>query len=139
MVETKAELISKAWNMRMLNQAWDAGLLVAIDGRVYFLTESGPLFEADKQDVIAKWPWYYFGGGVHLTVGGKGYRIYFTAPQGADFDTFGFLKTLPLDALPQQLVPFLAGLDVLAVGLRAGRVIAEGVKSTKAWREYLGG
>src|SRR5260370_23518739 len=44
------------------------------------------LFEADKQDVKAKWPWWYFGGGVHLTVGGKGYRIYFTPPQGADFD-----------------------------------------------------
>ncbi len=133
MTETKPELISKAWNMRMLNQAWDAGVLLATEGRVCFMTRSGPLFEADKQDVKATWPWYYFGGGVHLTVGGKGYRIYFTPPQGADFDLSDFMQ-----ALPQQVTPYIAGLNVLVVGIKAGREIVEGVRSTKAWREYLG-
>lgn len=124
MTETKPELISKAWRMRMLNQAYDAGVLMATEGRVCFITRSGPLFEADKQDVKAKWPWWYFGGGVHLTVGGKGYRIYFTPPQGADFDWGVFADILPP----------LAALVVL----QAGREIVEGVRSGKAWREYLG-
>ncbi len=33
MAETKPELITPAWRMKMLNQACDAGLLVAHEGR----------------------------------------------------------------------------------------------------------
>jgi hypothetical protein len=124
MMETKPELISKAWRMRMLNQAYDAGVLMATEGKVSFMTRSGPLFEADKQDVKAKWPWWYFGAGVHLIVGDKRYRIYFTPPQGAEFELGAFADVLPP----------LAVFEVL----NAGRAIREGRASRKAWRTYLG-
>jgi hypothetical protein len=121
--DVKPELISKAWRMRMLNQAYDAGVLMAGEGKVSFVMRSGPLFEADKQDVKAKWPWWYFGSGVHLTVGGKGHRIYFTAPPGAEFNWGAFAEVLP----PLAALEF----------LHAGRAIREGRASGKAWREYL--
>lgn len=121
----KPELMSKAWRMKMLNQAWDTGVLVAAEGKVSFVMRSGPLFEADKRNVKAQFPWWYFGSGVHVTVGGKGYRIYFTPPRGADFEWGAFAEILPP----------LAAVEVL----HATRVIREGRANGKAWREYLSG
>jgi hypothetical protein len=121
----KPELMSKAWRMRMLNQAYDAGVLVAVEGKVSFVMRSGTLFEADRRDVKAQFPWWYFGSGLHLTVGGKGYRIYFTPPPHAEFEWGAFAEVLPP----------LAAFELL----HAGHAVREGRASGKAWREYLSG
>src|SRR5262245_40729570 len=103
MIETKPGLISKAWGksgIQKLNLPWDAGLLMAAEGRVCFMTPSGPLFEADKQDVKVEWPWWLFGGGVYLTVDGKVYCFYFTQPRGArnvDWSVIVSMDTIPLE------------------------------------------
>ena len=134
MTETERELLSKAWcksGIRKLNLPWDAGLLTATEGRVCFMTQSGPLFEADKQDVKAEWPWWLFGGGVYLTVDGQVYCFYFTKPRGArNVDWSAIVST---DAIP---LVFRALVIPLAVS-QTGREIMEGAKSAKAWRKHL--
>jgi len=134
MTETKPELLSKAWcksGIRQLNLPWDAGLLMATEGRVCFMTQSGPLFDADKQDVKAEWPWWLFGGGVYLTVDGQVYCFYFTKPRGArniDWSAILSMDTMPLE-FRALVLPLAAS--------QTGREIMEGASSAKAWRKYL--
>src|SRR5262245_6177372 len=103
MRETKAELLSKAWckrGLRKLNLPWEAGLLMATEGRVCSIKKSEPLFQADKQDVKAELPWWLFGGGVYLSVDGQVYCFYFTKPRGAsnvDWSNVVSMDTIPLE------------------------------------------
>ncbi len=32
-------------------------------------------FDANKHEIVAKWPWYWFGQGMRLKVAGKTYRF----------------------------------------------------------------
>lgn len=121
--EVTPDLISKAWRMKTLNQSWDAGVLVANQGRIMFVTRAGPLFDAPIDQVSARWPWWYFGAGVQLTVSGTKHRLYFTAPRGAEFEWRAFA----------ELVPSLAGL----VTLQSVQQVREGRASGKAWKALL--
>jgi len=61
----------------------DPGLLLAAGDRVSFVTRKGPVFEADRAEMQVKWPRSEFGGGVHLVVGGKTYRLSLARPPHA--------------------------------------------------------
>jgi hypothetical protein len=54
--------------------------LIAREGSVSFATGEGTVFEADRHEIRASWPWWEFGAGVHLTVSGKTYRLSFARP-----------------------------------------------------------
>lgn len=135
---TEWELITPAWRMKRLTQVCDPGLLIGKKGRVYFITLSGDVFfQADKQDVKAKWPWWKWGGRVRLTVGGKVYRIHFrppsyakTGPDWSDLEA----DVVGLDIIPPEirvLVP-----PLMAYGVYHD--IKKARRNAKAWREYLG-
>ena len=51
--------------------------------RVSFVTRDGPVFEADRAEIKARWPGWEFGGGVHLRVDGKIYRLSLARPPPA--------------------------------------------------------
>lgn len=132
------ELSTPAWHMKRLTQACDPGVLIGKKGRVYFITLSGDvLFQADKQDVKAKWPWRELGGRVRLTVGGKVYRIHFgppsyakTGPDWSDLEA----DVAGLDIIPLEIRALV--LPLMAYG--AYHDIKKARRNAKAWREYLG-
>ncbi len=65
-----------------------AGWLDLTAGRLRFSTPAEVVFDvplAEVTDII--WPWYYFGGGVKLSAGGKQYRFSFVLPNGAEYPT----------------------------------------------------
>jgi hypothetical protein len=65
-----------------------AGWLDLTAGRLRFTTVADVVFDvplAEVTDVI--WPWYYFGGGVKLSVDGTQYRFSFVLPNGAEYPT----------------------------------------------------
>lgn len=147
------ELFTPAWREERLAgiiPGYDAGFMIAAQGKVYFLWQNYKLrhnwdilFEADKKDVKAEWPRSYFGVGVRLTIDGKVYKILFEQRKGAPSpkmdwgdatDTVaGFVG---LDFMPQELkllvLPFMA-----KTFYDAFRQNKEAKRNTKAWREYL--
>lgn len=59
------------------------GVLVLSGGRLVLAVEDGRGFEAALHEVEkVVFPWYYFGGGVKVTVRGEEYRISFAEPNG---------------------------------------------------------
>ncbi|MEM6327111.1 MAG: hypothetical protein AAF791_08335 [Bacteroidota bacterium] len=75
-------LCSPAWRLRGIG--YDPGALTLADDRLSFRTEEGMVFDvplAEVSKVVA--PWYYFGGGLKLSVGDERYRFSFVAPNGA--------------------------------------------------------
>jgi hypothetical protein len=58
------------------------GILSLADGRFTFEAEDGQIvFDAPVSDVRdVKVPWYYFGGGMKLSVGAERYRLTFVRP-----------------------------------------------------------
>jgi hypothetical protein len=76
-------LATPAWLM----SGWGstvAGVLVAGDGRLAFLTEEGARFDVPVTEVTeVTWPWHWFGGGVRLHAAGAPYKITFVLPAGA--------------------------------------------------------
>ena len=61
------------------------GFLSLADGQLTFVTSDGGIvFEAPVSSVgDVKVPWYYFGGGMKLTVGTERYRLSFVLPTAA--------------------------------------------------------
>ena len=65
-----------------------AGWLDLTAGRLRFSTVSDVVFDVPLAEVTGIiWPWYYFGGGVKLSVGGTQYRFSFVLPNGAEYPT----------------------------------------------------
>ena len=64
----------------------EPGLLTAREGRVSFATRQETVFEADRSEIRVNWPWWEFGGGVHLTVSGKTYRLSLIEPSEGPSD-----------------------------------------------------
>jgi hypothetical protein len=61
-----------------------AGWLDLRAGRLRYWTPDGIVFDAPLAEVTGlTFPWYYFGGGLKLTVGGEEYRLTFVEPNGA--------------------------------------------------------
>ena len=127
------KLSAKAWlrhGPKGLFGSTDPGMLLAMGDRVSFVARDGPVFEADRAEIQAKWPVWEFGGGVHLSVDSKIYRLSLARPPHA---------TEMDDALHKALSEFvLENLsDWYAVG--AGfRDVHEGRASGKAWKAYFG-
>jgi len=113
--------------MKRLNFGSQAGILIGQDSHVKFVTESGVVFEAEKADIVARWPWYEFRGGVRLAVADKRYHLAFVKP---NYETD--LTDVALDQIA-EIVPA-AGLIQLA-GI--GRDIISGRAAGKAWYGYL--
>jgi hypothetical protein len=121
------ELSSKAWlrhGPKGLFGPTDAGILFAAGDQLGFLTRGGRVFQVDRAEVRVNWPWWEFGGGVHLTVGGKIYRLSLARPpRAADIDD-SVLKSLSVSELQE-----------LGTNIRS---IFEGRASGKAWKAYFG-
>ena len=101
------------------------GVLELANGRLAFITEEGRLFDAPLGEVTAiTFPWYYFSGGMKLTVAGKRYRLSFVKPNGAE-------------DVPGQVMARVGS----PMGLRlAGQKLADigtGRKAGKAWKTAL--
>jgi hypothetical protein len=83
-----AALVSKAWlrhGPKGMFGSVDPGLLIGRDGRVAFTTtKKETVFDADVHEVRANWPWWEFGGGVHITVAGQIYRLSLVRPPNAE-------------------------------------------------------
>jgi hypothetical protein len=76
-------LVSIAWLRRGPKGMFggsDQGQLIGREGRVSFTTGRATVFEADRHEIRANWPWWEFGAGMHLTVSGKTYRLSFIQP-----------------------------------------------------------
>ena len=82
------------------------------------------MFDVRLDDVTdVTWPWYYFGGGVKLSVAGEQYRLSFVLPNGAEYPT----ARLAAAGDPAAL----------AIVAQKGNEIAVGRKAGKEWRRRL--
>lgn len=117
-------LCTKVWQLQGLFGT-RPGMLALGEGRLAFVTEEGCLFEAPLAEVSGvKFPWYYFGGGMKLTVGGARYRLSFVRPNGAQ-------------DIPDQLLVHLGIPAGLGIVRRKFADIGDGRKAGKAWRSVL--
>lgn len=107
---------SPVWLLKGLTGNISAQLLYE-QGSLVLLTEGAPRFEAPLANVRAIFPWYYFGGGVKLTVYGVRYRISFVRPTGAASVERSMLAYIPV--------------------VREMRDIRAGVRLGKVWKEIL--
>lgn len=73
----------------MRSRAWlliglfgnESGVLDLSEGRLAFSGERGTRFDVPLSEVRAvAFPWFYFGGGLQLTAGGRSYRFAFVRP-----------------------------------------------------------
>jgi hypothetical protein len=103
----------------------EAGWLDLTAGRLRYTTETREVFDVRLQEVTGVvWPWYYFGGGVKLTVDGEQYRFSFVLPNGAEY--------------PEARAQAEAGDPAaLAIVARKGKDIARGRTAGKEWQRLL--
>ncbi len=102
------------------------GLLELAGGRLAFTTEEGRVFEvpvAEATDVV--FPWFYFGGGMKLTVAGTRHRISFVRPNGAETVSARLLESV--GGGPLALLTVHQKIADIGEGRRAG----------KAWKAAL--
>jgi hypothetical protein len=103
----------------------EAGWLDLTAGRLRYTTETREVFDVplrDVRDVV--WPWYYFGGGVKLTVDREQYRFSFVLPNGAEYPTARMTASRGDQA-------------ALTLVVRKGDDIAKGRGAGKEWRRRL--
>jgi hypothetical protein len=80
--EASDELVTTAWLLIGLFGT-EAGVLELADGRLAFTGTNGTRFDVPVGGVeYVEFHWYYFGGGVQLTVDGRRYRFSFVVPTG---------------------------------------------------------
>jgi hypothetical protein len=122
----KPGLRTPAWQLIGLTRS-EPGVLELINGSLAFTTEEGRLFHASLADVTnVHFPWYYFGGGVKLTVGSRRYRLSFVRPND-ETDIPGRLMARSQDG----------GAAALLTAGRKVRDIGEGRRAGRAWRAAL--
>jgi hypothetical protein len=102
------------------------GILEFADGVIAFTGEEGRVFEAPLAETSGlAFPWFYFGGGMKITVKGTAHRISFVRPNGAEVVSARLLE--------------MAGAGPLAL-LTVQRKIADigdGRRAGKAWKAAL--
>jgi hypothetical protein len=82
---------SCAWRLIGLFRS-EAGWLDLREDRLRYFTPAGVVFAVPLAEVSRLvFPWYYFGGGLKLTVGGEEYRFSFVVPNGAQYPELGAL------------------------------------------------
>ncbi len=128
MAPTKADsLCTPAWLLKGITGSVP-GVLELHAGRLAFTSEEGRVFECPLEVLRdAKFPWYYFGGGVKLTVNNERYRLSFVRPNDA--------SDVPGRLLARAGGPASA-LGLLTVG-RKIMDIGEGRTAGKAWKAVL--
>lgn len=100
--------------------------LTLLKGQLTCRTEAGTAFDvpvAEIQDLA--FPWYYFGGGMQLTVAGVRHRVSFVRPNDAAEDMPFRLAAREGDV---------AGLALVGMKLQD---IGEGRAAGRAWRSAL--
>jgi hypothetical protein len=76
-------LRTPAWYLIGLTRSLP-GALQLVGSRLTLATEFTPLFDEPLAAIErVTWPWWYFGGGCKIRVGGEGYRVSFVRPNGA--------------------------------------------------------
>lgn len=76
---------SYAWRLIGLFRT-QAGWLDLCEDRLRYSTPDGTVFETPVGEVTClTFPWYYFSGGLKLTVAGEEYRLSFVEPNGAQY------------------------------------------------------
>lgn len=107
------------------------GVLALVDGRVSFHTEDEVIFDAplaELRDVT--FPWYYFDGGLKLSIGGEQHRISLVRPNDAEDIA---------DRLLARVGGAVGGAFALLIVDRKIRDIGTGRRAGKAWKEALTG
>lgn len=103
--------VSTVWLLEGLTRSIPSQLKYR-QGSLALLTEGTQQFETPLANVRAIFPWYYFGGGVKLTVYGVSYRISFVRPNGA----------APVDRSILAYIPVVREVRYIRAGVRLGRV-----------------
>ena len=116
-------LVSLVWIQRKaiggLFQPQDPGLLIAREGgRISLVTLNEKLFDADKHEIVARWPWYQFGQGVRLNVAGKKYWFAWMRGSGTSVSQRQIM----------EMISTLAGREGLQF---------DHLAKAKEWRSYL--
>ena len=125
MVDSDTSLRSAVWLLVGLTGN-RPGLLELSQGVLAFTAEEGRVFEAKVADVTdIAFPWFYFGGGMKLTVAGTRHRISFVRPNGAEVLTARLLESI--GAGPLALLTVNQKITDIGDGRRAG----------KAWKAAL--
>ncbi len=126
MSEAAPSLRSVAWQLVGLTGN-RPGLLELSGGVLAFTGEDGRVFEANVADVTEiSFPWFYFSGGMKLTVGGTRHRISFVRPNGAELLSAHVLEGVGGGSLA-----------LLTVNQKIAD-IGEGRRAGKAWKAALG-
>lgn len=125
MVDASPSLRSAVWLLVGMTGS-RPGLLELSGGRLAFTAEEGRVFEVpvvEATDVV--FPWFYFGGGMKVTVAGTRHRISFVRPNGAELASARLLEGV--DGGPLALLTVHQKLADIGEGRRAG----------KAWKAAL--
>lgn len=115
-------LASPAWlrhGPKGMFGSMEAGLLIAREGgSISFVTQKEKVFEAERHAIGVQWPWWEFGGGVHLKVAGKIYRLSLASPARL---------AIPSGGIGGQVSALGSNLDSISGALKSG----------KEWKSYL--
>ena len=122
------ELCTPAW--RLIGWTVSEPGYMSCDGRrLCYANEDGLLFDAALGEVAdLVFPWYYFGGGLKLTIKGERHRFSFVVPNGAEVAGARALTAVSL-ALGAA-----ATAEVVAAKIAD---ITDGRAAGRAWRELL--
>lgn len=121
---TSRPFATNAWLLKGLTGSV-SGWLELRDERLRFITPDEVLFDAALSEITGVvFPWYYFGGGVKLLVGGERVRVSFVKPNGAEYAN---ARLLAADSNPAALLLVASK----ALDIREGR--AAGTR----WRDLL--
>ena len=119
------DLRTPAWLMLGLTRTVP-GVLALSGARLSFTTEEGPEFDLPLAEVTARFPWWWFGGGVALRVLGRRYRLSFVRPNGAQ-------------DVPGRLLAHVPGGEALGLATAARKMedVGAGRRAGKAWKTRL--
>lgn len=124
--DLRPDLVTRAWLLRGLGNS--PGVLLAVDGMVAFVDDTGTVFEAPRDQIEVSWPRLQMSGGAHFVIRGERYRMAFVRPNGAVDTSRSTVANLGYS---------LAGSGtVIELGRLAGD-IADGRAAGKAWRQFL--
>jgi hypothetical protein len=124
--DPERDFASYAWRLIGTLRS-EAGWLDLTASRLRYSTPAAVVFDvllAEVTDII--WPWYYFGGGVKLTVSGEQYRFSFVLPNGAEYPT-------------ARLAAAVGDLSSLTIVWQKAEDIGAGRAAGMVWRRRLGG
>jgi hypothetical protein len=112
---------SPVWLLQGLGNS--PGWLVYHDGQLGLSERDTVLFDVPLASIGRRvFPWYYFGGGMKISVNGTEYRLSFVRPNGAEVLVGRMLPTQGIFVAAQKVTD-----------------IADGRAAGRRWREILGG